>query len=390
MSIRPPSRALRRLRAIAPWPAPRPVAIGFDTHIRALKPARIGGGDYLLPGFIDLQINGAYGIDVMSATVGDLLLLAERLAREGVAAWLPTVITAPLEIIERIDGVVAAAIAVQTEAARSAEAGRRPGATILGTHLEGPFISPRRLGAHPPLALAPRGPALRRILGLRTPRLITIAPELDGALGAIRRITSHGIAVSIGHTDATFAQAAAGVAAGARMFTHLFNAMPPLRHRAPGPIGVAMPRACAARAAIIADGTHLDPAVVQIVYQARGPAGVILTTDRVAPAGADKRGGQTIFGGARTGVTIRGGAARLPDGTLAGGAATMLEMARHIFPEFNRDDLSALGQITSGNAAETLDIRDRGRIAPRARADFVLLDRNLSLKAVFLGGRELA
>ncbi len=390
MSISGTSSVLRRIRAIAPFPPPGPATIGYARRIRELKPARGRANEYILPGFIDLQINGAYGIDVMSASAGDLLTLAARLAREGVTAWLPTVITAPLDIIERADRAIGEAMAAQAEAERTTGGSQPAGAAILGMHLEGPFISPRRLGAHPPIPLEPRGPALRRILGLRTPRLITLAPELPGALDAIRRFVARGVAVAIGHTDATFAQAVAGVAAGARMFTHLFNAMPPLHHRAPGPAGVALMRECAARAAIIADGAHLDPAIARIVYQARGPAGIILTTDRVAPAGADEASSRVIFGGAREGVTVRDGAARLPDGTLAGGAATMLEMVRRMFPDFRREDLPAVQQITSGNAANLLRLSDRGQLKSRMRADFILLDRTLNLQAVFVGGRELS
>lgn len=385
MSIRRITPRLRRLRAIAPVPLPTPVAIGFDAKISEIEPVR-SAADYLVPGFIELQINGAYGVDVMSSAACDLMCLAKRLGREGVTTWLPTVITAPLNEIERIDAVVAEALQTQTSAERDRNGS---GARILGMHLEGPFISPRRLGAHPPSTLTPDDAALRRIFALHTTRLITLAPELDGALGAIRRITARGIAVSLGHTDATFAQALAGVAAGARMFTHLFNAMPPLHHRAPGAAGAALMRDCRAHAAIIADGVHLDPAIARLVYEARGSQGIVLTTDRVAPAGV-RGGSSAVFGGARADVTIRGGAARLPDGTLAGGALTMLEMARRMFPDFRREDLPALAQITSANAAAILGSRDRGKIALRMRADFVLLDKQMRLKAVFIGGREVA
>ncbi len=386
MSIRRTLPHLRRLRAIAPFPLPTPISIGFDAIIRTIEPVR-SASDYLAPGFIELQINGGYGVDVMSATAGDLMRLAERLGREGVSAWLPTVITAPLGEIERIDAVVGETMEMQTAADRARNGS---GASILGTHLEGPFISPRRLGVHAPSTLTPDAVALKRVLGLRTTRLITLAPELDGALSAIRRIAARGIAVSLGHTEASFAQAVAGVAAGARMFTHLFNAMPPLHHRAPGAAGAALMRDCRARAAIIADGVHLDPAIARLAYEARGPQGIVLTTDRVAPAGVSGTRVKSIFGGARTGVTIRGGAARLPDGTLAGGAIAMLDMARRMFPNFRRADLPALARITSTNPAATLGLRDRGKIALRMRSDFVLLDKEMRLKAVFIGGREVA
>src|SRR5262249_55980547 len=156
-----------------------------------------------------------------------LIEISKHLAREGTTAWLPTAVTSPIDKIEQVHRAIAEAIEIQ---ARDDSAGAR----ILGMHLEGPFISPMRLGAHPPLNLDPRGEALEHL------KLITLAPELPGALDAIRRLSARGVVVSIGHTNATFEEASAGIAAGARMFTHLFNAMRPLNHRDPGVIAAAL------------------------------------------------------------------------------------------------------------------------------------------------------
>jgi len=211
-----------------------------------------------VPGLIDLQVNGAFGIDVTCASASDLREISRRLVREGTTAWLPTLITARLEQVERVDRVIAEAMTAQKEARRAAHSGgaRFAEAAILGMHLEGPFVSPHHLGAHPPLNLLPHGEALQQVMRLKTLRLITMAPELDGALNAIRALADQGIAVSIGHTDASYEQAMAGVAAGARMFTHVFNAMPPLHHRAPGAAGAALSdsRAMAALQAARASG----------------------------------------------------------------------------------------------------------------------------------------
>ncbi|HXD90220.1 MAG TPA: hypothetical protein VNU00_04110, partial [Candidatus Binataceae bacterium] len=242
MPARPRARPrLRELSGTLATPSLEPTTVTFDRKITCVTKNRARLRDYLLPGFIDLQINGAYGIDVMAASADDLLRLSHCLAHEGTTAWLPTIITSPLATIERCDAVIAEAMTAQREMERAANRGSHQpvGATILGMHLEGPFISPKRLGAHPPLHLPPRGEALDRILALKSLKLITLAPEVEGALDAIPRFVARGVTVSIGHTDADYESAVAGLAAGARMFTHLFNAMPPFHHRAPGPIGAA-------------------------------------------------------------------------------------------------------------------------------------------------------
>src|SRR5713101_2488153 len=176
-------------------------------------------------------------------------------------------------------------------------------------------------GCAPALNLLPQGEALEWVLQLKSLKLITLAPELEGALDAIRMLTERGIAVSIGHTDATYEQAAAGVEAGARMFTHVFNAMRPFHHREPGAAGAALtlPRVFPA---VIADGVHVHPAALRILRW-----GTFLTTDRVALAGT---GGATmpLFGGLVKEARIDDGAARLPDGTLAGSIITMRESVR--------------------------------------------------------------
>jgi N-acetylglucosamine-6-phosphate deacetylase len=375
----------------------QPGILSFDQNIIAVRGSRGTPGDFIVPGFIDLQVNGAYGIDVMSATANDLIELSHCLAHEGTTGWLPTVITSPLRTIERCDAVIAEAIAAQRELEREAYASGRPctGATILGMHLEGPFISPNRLGAHPALNLLPRGEALEFVSGLKTLKLITIAPELDGALGAIGELTKLGIAVSIGHTDATYTQAMAGVAAGARMFTHVFNAMPPLHHRMPGVIGAALSRATAARAALIPDGVHLDPSICQLVAAARGWQGIVITTDRVALAGTNGSP-RALFGGLLEQVRIEGGAARLPGGALAGSLINMLDALRLLSHPTESNGIWP--QPATLNPAAVLGLSDRGRLVDRPsyparqgplRADLTLLDGDLKLKAVFVEGREV-
>ena len=259
----------------------------FGPRILSFEPGRRASDEYVVPGFIDLQINGAFGIDVTSASATDLREISRRLVPEGTSAWLPTLITAPLDQVERVDRVITEAMTAQEEARRAARATntRFAESAILGMHLEGPFVSPHRLGVHPPLNLLPQGEALQHVMRLRTLRLITMAPELDSALDAIRTLVDKGIGVSIGHTDASYEQAMAAVAAGARMFTHVFNAMPPLHHRAPGVVGAALSDS-RAMAALIADGVHVHPAMLQIAWRARGPGGTFFTSDRVSLAGS--------------------------------------------------------------------------------------------------------
>ena len=359
----------------------------FGPRIVSFEPRHQASDEYVVPGFIDLQINGAFGIDVMSASAADLREISRRLVTEGTTAWLPTVITAPLDQIEGVDRVIAEAMAAQEEARRAARAAgtRCAESAILGMHLEGPFLSPHRLGIHPSLRLSPKVEALQQVVRLNTLRLITIAPELDGALEAIRTLAEKRIAVSIGHTNASYEQAIAGVAAGARMFTHVFNAMPPIHHRAPGAAGAALSDS-SAMAALIADGVHVHPTMLQIAWRARGPGGTIFTSDRVSLAGST-RANAALFGG-RVSARILHGAARGADGTLAGSIITMLDAVR-IMRRYT--DIDARGIMDAGayNAARVLRLDDRGNLLPRSRADLLLFDRQLDLKAVFIDGQEI-
>ena len=251
-------------------------------------------------------------------------------------------------------------------------------------HLEGPFISPLRLGAHPTLNLEPRGDAFERVLAMRALRLITLAPELPGALDAIRRLTARDVVVSIGHTNATLDEANAGIAAGARMFTHLFNAMRPLNHRDPGVIAAALapsaphsprssptpstciPRCCGSRSTRAAEAeSSWSPT------KSRSRRNLRL---------------EKIVGRAR--ATIRDGAARLDDGTLAGSIISMLDGVR-IMVEKAGVSIGDAAVMAATNPARLVGANDRGRIQIGARADLIVLSRALELKSVFIGGREI-
>lgn len=325
-----------------------------------MSPTR--SADLILPGPIDLQVNGAARLRVAGAPPEELLALARLLAREGTTAFLPTVITAPLERIEAADRAIVAAREHQ---------GDGEGAAILGMHLEGPFIAPARRGVHPRSTLKPAGEALRRVIRLESLRLVTLAPELAGARAAIAALVRRGIVVSLGHSGATLEQADAAIGWGARMGTHLFNAMRPMHHRDPGLAAALI--GSEAYAAVIPDGVHVHPAMLRIAVRARGVTGMILTTDRVPLTGR---------------VRAKAGAARLADGRLAGSIITMVDGIRWMVERVgvSRGDAA---RMAATNPAALLRLDDRGRIEPGRRADLIVLDRELKLKAVFIGGREL-
>jgi N-acetylglucosamine-6-phosphate deacetylase len=327
----------------------------------------------------------------MAASAQELLQLSHCLAHEGTSGWLPTVITAPLATIERCDAIIAEAMAAQVAMRLAAERGSRQpcGATILGMHLEGPFISPTHRGAHPRLTLSPQDHSLERVLALQTLRLITLAPELEGALDAIPRLVARNVVVAIGHTDASFEQAVAGLTAGATMFTHLFNAMPPLHHRAPGPVGAAAMimqpiggQRTTPYVGVIPDGIHLHPATLRLISGLQ----LIFTTDRVSIAGDGAAA--TLFGQPYAGLHLRDGAARLADGTLAGSTVTMLDGARLMINELG-GDWARVSEVCTVNPARLLGLHDRGELALGRRADLILVDRELNLKAVYIDGREI-
>jgi N-acetylglucosamine-6-phosphate deacetylase len=355
--------------------------ITFTDRITALESASDGGDeDYILPGFVDLQVNGSHGIDVMNASADALATLSRHLAREGATAWMPTAVTAPIEKIAQVHESISGAIE-NSRLDNSADA-----AAILGMHLEGPFISPLRLGAHPALNLEPRAEAFERVLAMRALRLITMAPELPGGFDAIRRLTARAVVVSIGHTNATLEEANAAIAAGARMFTHLFNAMRPLNHRDPGVVAAALAPS-PALAAIIPDGVHVHPAILRLACRARGIDGIILVTDKVALANAsisEKKAGR-----AHGSITIRDGAARLDDGTLAGSIISMLDGVR-VMVERAGVSIGDAAVMAATNPANLVGAGDRGRIQVGARADLIVLSRALELKSVFIAGREIS
>lgn len=317
-------------------------------------------GLFVVPGYIDLQINGGWGHD-FTRDPAAVAAVAAELPATGVTAFLPTVVTSAPE--HR-----AAALATPLPT------------TALGWHFEGPMIAPSRVGAHDPAWVGAVDPAE---LATWPPavRLVTLAPETPGAHGAIATLTAAGVVVSIGHTACTADEFAAARAAGATAVTHLFNAMAPFRHRAPGPIGAALADPTVV-AGLICDGIHVDPVAVAMAWRALGPDRTLLVTDAMAALGVTGAV-ETTLGSLR--VTAGPDGVRTTDGLLAGSNLTMDQAVRNLVAFTGCSPVEALACATRV-PADLLGIADRGRIAFGARADLVLLDRSLHPRRTFVGG----
>ncbi|GAC1517740.1 MAG: N-acetylglucosamine-6-phosphate deacetylase [Acidimicrobiales bacterium] len=302
----------------------------------------------LAPGFVDLQVNGYAALDVAGGSGDDLDALDRTLAAAGTTAWCPTLTSRPLDWY----------------AGWFAAHQRRP-VGELAIHLEGPFLS--RAGAHRPDAL--RTPDATWIAALPgRVGLVTLAPELAGAPDAIAQLIRRSVVAALGHSEATYAEAVAAAERGATLVTHVFNAMPGLHHREPGLVGAALARDDLTPA-VIGDGVHVHPAVLRLVL-ASGPA--ILVSDSVA---WEQRG-----------LVIQHGAARLPDGTIAGSVITLADAVRVAVDA--GAGLTAALVAAAATPARIMGRSDLGVLAAGARADIVELDPELRVRAVWRGGEE--
>jgi len=326
----------------------------------------------LVPGFIDLQVNGGAGVDCLRSGPDDYGTLGRYLAATGVTAYLPTILSAPLEEMRR---------AIEVAAAAAARPGPLP--AVLGVHLEGPYLSPLRRGAHRAQDL--RHPSVaemaethRRAKG--TLRMVTLAPELEGAEPVVRWLAAERVLVAIGHTDAGYDDVVTAAAWGARMVTHVFNAMRGFHHREPGAAGAAL-LAPGLTVGVIADLVHLHPAALAVIARVAGMSRVALVTDAISAAGMG-RGNYSL--GSQT-VEVRDEVPRLADGTLAG---SILAMVRGVY-NFARAasvGLREAVQAASLVPARLLGLTHKGRIAPGADADLVVLNREESVALTLTRG----
>jgi N-acetylglucosamine-6-phosphate deacetylase len=325
----------------------------------------------LVPGLVDIQINGCFGVDFVAADASGWAEVSRRLPETGVTSFVPTFITAP------VPDLVAA---LRRTAALPADLG---GARVLGVHVEGPFLAPNRHGAHEPALLCDPTPEAVDALIEAAPGLLrmhTLAPERPGALAAIRRLAEAGVLVSVGHSDATAEQTEAAADAGARLVTHLFNAMRPLHHREPGVVGQGLtdPRLTCG---LIADLHHVAAAVCLLAFAA-APGRIVLITDAVAAAGMPP--GTYDLGGQQVSVDPLG-LPRRPDGTIAGSGLRLDAAIANVVAA--GVDLRSAVDAASRLPADIIGRPDLGRIEVGATADLVWLGDDLSARATWLAGR---
>jgi N-acetylglucosamine-6-phosphate deacetylase len=326
----------------------------------------------LVPGFIDLQVYGGGGILFNDhPSVRGIAAIGEAHRRFGTTGYLPTLISDDLEIVARAIEAVDAAI----------EQGI-PG--VLGIHIEGPFLNPARKGVHDASKfriLDAR--AIDILTSLRRGRtLVTLAPEVAPA-GAIRALVDRGVVVAAGHTAASYEQMQLAIAEGLSGFTHLFNAMPELRSREPGPVGAAL-ESSATWCGLIVDGHHVHPVSLRIALAAKGADRLALVTDAMPSVGTDRKefelAGQRVF--------VDGGRCVTADGTLAGSHLTMAEAVRNAERLMGVEAATAV-QMASKVPAEILGLsEERGAIRPGLRADLVLLDADKNVTETWIAGSD--
>jgi len=331
---------------------------------------RAGDAPVIVPGFIDLHVHGGGGADTMEGG-GAIDTIARTHLRHGTTSLLATTMTAPHEEIE-------AALAALAPACRT----RAPGAArVLGVHLEGPYISPDQLGAQPAFATLPSAAGILALHAIAPLRVVTLAPELPGALDVVRALVDEGIRVQLGHSAGTYDDACAALDRGASGFTHLFNAMSALHHRAPGLVGAAL--AHATHAELIPDLLHVHPGAIAAAL--RAIPGLYCVTDSTSAAAMPD--GDYALGRHRV-IKCMGGV-RLADGTLAGSTLTMDQALRNLVGPLGLALPQAVRRVST-LAAQYLGESERGVLAPGAFADLAVLDASLRLQRVIVEGEEVA
>jgi len=350
-------------------------SVHFDHVIRDVTPGP-APDRFVLPGFIDTHVHGGNGGDTMDGPDG-VRCLARFHARHGTTSLLPTTMTAPwTDVLQALRGI-----------ADVRARGVSGGADVLGAHLEGPFISPRRLGAQPPHALPPTPKRITEVLALNVVRVVTIAPEIDGALDAAASFARANVRVSVGHTAGTYEDTRAlqdrvHAVGGTLGGTHLFNAMGSLQGRDPGPLGAIL--GCAhSFAEVILDLQHVHPGAFLAATAALRDR-LTLVTDAIRATGLPE--GESELGGQR--VLVQEGRATLADGTLAGSVLTLDAALRNAVHA--GVPLAQAASLLTANPARYLGLTDRGRVEAGLRADLVVLDANLNVAEVWLKGERVS
>ncbi len=329
---------------------------------------------YIWPGLIDLHVHGAGGKDVMDGTRESLEIISQTLVRFGVTGFLATTLTMDKLSLEKVFATIA-----------EVTPHLHHGAQVLGIHLEGPWICSRYRGAQNPQYIVDPivGDAewgIEMTKGLL--RLVTLAPERPGALDLIRSLVQKNVIVSIGHTGATYDEALAGVLAGASQVTHCFNGMTGLHHRHPGVAGIALVDE-RLKVELIADGFHVHPVVVQLLFKVKGVEKLILISDGMRAVGMPE--GDYELGGLK--VTAREGKVTLTDGRLAGSLLTLDQAVRNMI-QFTGIPLWQAVRMASLTPAQSLGIDNKlGSLEPGKQADLVVTDRKLQVSSVWVKGR---
>jgi N-acetylglucosamine-6-phosphate deacetylase len=353
----------------------------FDSGTRHL-PAGIATIDLdgltLFPGFIDVHIHGAVGIDTMEASAGQLAEVSRFLATQGVTGWLPTLVPASQESYTQAVNAVEQQIVDQAKDSQM-------GARVLGVHYEGPFVNDAQCGAlHAEHFRAYSHESELDSLAILADEgakmMMTLAPEIAGGLDLVRALTARGWVLSLGHTRATLEVLDAAFEAGARHMTHFMNAMTPLHHRSPGPVGWGLLRddvSCD----VIADGIHLDPLMLKLLLKVKGARGLSLISDAIAAAGKGD-GDYQIWGET---ISVKNGRTSNAAGSIAGSVITMLDAVRMMLSLGVSEVDAAL--MASTNPARLLGISDEsGSIEEGKRADLVALDEDGNVRLTIVGG----
>lgn len=328
-----------------------------DINIENALTYDIGGRD-IFPGLFDIHAHGCLSFDTTEGTGRDEMCL--HLAKSGTTSWLPTTMTASHETLLRsVNGIGFSDI----------------GCDIVGYHLEGPYVSEKAAGAQDRDFI--RCPSIEEFREYKNVKMITVAPETDGALDFIEKC---GVAVALGHTACDYDTAVRAFERGANCLTHTFNAMPPLHHRNPGPIGAAIDKGAFVQ--VITDGFHIHPSVVKMLYRTFGPERMIIISDSIAPAGLPD--GQYIINNRP--INVKNSHAYLPDGTIAGSASTLMDCVRQAI-SFGIPKNDAL-KMASETPANCIGVK-KGRIEKGYDADFIVLNDSLNVISTFVRGKKI-
>ncbi|MFD5426813.1 N-acetylglucosamine-6-phosphate deacetylase [Streptomyces sp. NPDC127084] len=339
-------------------------------HAPAGTPATDLSGHWLVPGFVDLHNHGGGGASFTSGSADDVLTGVRTHRRHGTTTLVASTVTGDMDFLTHRAGLLSELV----------EQGE-----FAGIHFEGPFISPCRKGAHSEALLRDPDPAeVRKLLDAArgTAKMVTLATELPGGIESVRLLAEHGVIAAIGHTDATYEQTVEAIEAGATVATHLFNAMPGLGHRAPGPVAALLEDE-RVTVELINDGTHLHPAALELAFHRAGPARVAFITDAMDAAGF----GDGVYHLGPLEVAVRDGVARLVDGGSIAGSTLTLDTAFRRAATVDGLPVVDVVQAVSANPARLLGVYDRvGSLEPGKDADMVVLDADFVLKGVMRKG----